>query len=266
VDQSILTLESDKATMEIPCPAAGTVQSVAVKVGDKLNQGDLLLTARLGTADPPADRRRQLRRRDSRRPGTGRRRPSPTPPRLPGEAERRKAPVLPRPADMQAIAAAARRTPAPPCAASPANSASTWPRSRAAGARAASSRTTSRPTSNRCSARRTGAAAATGLPFQLPARRRWTSPSSARSRPSRCRASKRISGAHLHRCWLSVPHVTQFDEADITELEAFRKGAEAAAEQAGVKLTFMPFLLKAVAGALAQMPNLKASLARTART
>ena len=72
---------------------------------------------------------------------------------------------------------------------------------------------------------------------------------------------KKISGRHLHRCWISVPHVTQFDEADITELEAFRKDQKAAAEQAGVKLTFMPFLLKAVAGALAQMPTLKASLA-----
>jgi pyruvate dehydrogenase E2 component (dihydrolipoamide acetyltransferase) len=72
---------------------------------------------------------------------------------------------------------------------------------------------------------------------------------------------KKISGAHLHRCWLTVPHVTQFDEADITELEAFRKEQKAAAEKAGVKLTFMPFLLKAVAATLNQMPIVKASLA-----
>jgi pyruvate dehydrogenase E2 component (dihydrolipoamide acetyltransferase) len=72
---------------------------------------------------------------------------------------------------------------------------------------------------------------------------------------------KKLSGAHLHRCWLTVPHVTQLDEADITDLEAFRKGQKEAAESAGVKLTFLPFLMKAVAAALERMPNLKASLA-----
>ena len=55
---------------------------------------------------------------------------------------------------------------------------------------------------------------------------------------------KKLSGAHLHRAWLNVPHVTQFDEADITELEAFRKSEKDEASKAGVKLTFMPFLMK----------------------
>ena len=71
---------------------------------------------------------------------------------------------------------------------------------------------------------------------------------------------KGISGRHLHRCWISVPHVTQFDEADITELEAFRKAQKADAERAGVRLTFLPFLLKATGTALTRMPLLKASL------
>ncbi|MCG8018775.1 MAG: 2-oxo acid dehydrogenase subunit E2, partial [Candidatus Thiodiazotropha sp. 'RUGA'] len=66
--------------------------------------------------------------------------------------------------------------------------------------------------------------------------------------------------AHLHRCWLTVPHVTQFDEADITELEAFRKAQKALAEQRDVRLTLMPFLMKSVAAALAEMPAFNASL------
>ncbi|MGB5735615.1 MAG: 2-oxo acid dehydrogenase subunit E2, partial [Thiohalocapsa sp.] len=103
--------------------------------------------------------------------------------------------------------------------------------------------------------------AAAGLPFQLPAAPAVDFSKFGEVETQPLSRIKRISGAHLHRCWLSVPHVTQFDEADITELEAFRKGQKAAAERAGVKLTFMPFLLKAVAGALAQMPNLRASLA-----
>jgi pyruvate dehydrogenase E2 component (dihydrolipoamide acetyltransferase) len=72
---------------------------------------------------------------------------------------------------------------------------------------------------------------------------------------------KKLSGAHLHRCWLGVPHVTQFDEADITELEAFRAAQKAAAAREELKLTLMPFLMKACAAALKAMPLLNSSLA-----
>ena len=71
---------------------------------------------------------------------------------------------------------------------------------------------------------------------------------------------KKLSGAHLHRAWLNVPHVTQFDEADITELEAFRKEQKSAAAKADVKLTFMPFLMKAVCKALVEYPQFNSSL------
>jgi pyruvate dehydrogenase E2 component (dihydrolipoamide acetyltransferase) len=71
---------------------------------------------------------------------------------------------------------------------------------------------------------------------------------------------KKISGAHLHRCWLSVPHVTQFDKADITDLEAFRQNQKEAASQRSIRLTLMPFLMKAVAMALEQMPIFNAAL------
>ncbi len=71
---------------------------------------------------------------------------------------------------------------------------------------------------------------------------------------------KKISSTTLHRNWVTVPHVTQFDEADITELEAFRKGLKAQAEAQGVKLTLMPILIKAVIGALKAFPEINASL------
>src|SRR3546814_5907283 len=58
---------------------------------------------------------------------------------------------------------------------------------------------------------------------------------------------RKLSAAHLHRAWLNVPHVTQTDEADITELEAFRK---AQSEEGGVKLTLLPFVIKAVTAAI----------------
>jgi len=71
---------------------------------------------------------------------------------------------------------------------------------------------------------------------------------------------RRMTGQNLHRAWITAPHVTQFDEADITELEAFRKAQGAAAEAAGTKLTLLAFLIKAVTVALARYPDFNASL------
>ena len=70
-----------------------------------------------------------------------------------------------------------------------------------------------------------------------------------------------VGAANLHRSWLNVPHVTQFESADITELEAFRVAQKAAAEKAGVKLTVLPLLLKACAHLLKEMPDFNSSLA-----
>ena len=71
---------------------------------------------------------------------------------------------------------------------------------------------------------------------------------------------KQISGPNLHRNWVSIPHVTQFDDADITEMEAFRKANKKAAEDAGTKMTPLVFLIKAVVAALKQFPHFNASL------
>jgi pyruvate dehydrogenase E2 component (dihydrolipoamide acetyltransferase) len=71
---------------------------------------------------------------------------------------------------------------------------------------------------------------------------------------------KRLTGTNLHRNWLLVPHVTQFDEADITELEAFRNAEKASAEKQGYKLTPLIFIMKAVVAALKAYPQFNASL------
>jgi pyruvate dehydrogenase E2 component (dihydrolipoamide acetyltransferase) len=71
---------------------------------------------------------------------------------------------------------------------------------------------------------------------------------------------QKISGAHLLRSWVSVPHVTQFDEANITELEAFRKSLKSEAEKKGVRLTPLVFMMKAVVAALQEFPRFNASL------
>ena len=71
----------------------------------------------------------------------------------------------------------------------------------------------------------------------------------------------KLTAANMHRSWLNVPHVTQFDEADITALEEFRKGLKSEAEQRGTRLTPMPFILKACAVALREHPKFASSLA-----
>ncbi len=77
---------------------------------------------------------------------------------------------------------------------------------------------------------------------------------------------KRISGPNLHRNWVSIPHVTQFDEADITDLEAFRKAHQSKAEAAGTKMTPVVFLIRAVVAALKAFPHFNASLSRDGQT
>ena len=71
---------------------------------------------------------------------------------------------------------------------------------------------------------------------------------------------KRLTGSHVHRSWITVPHVTQFDEADITEMEAFRKAHKEEAAAQGIKLTPIVFVMKAVVAALKQFPHFNASL------
>jgi pyruvate dehydrogenase E2 component (dihydrolipoamide acetyltransferase) len=72
---------------------------------------------------------------------------------------------------------------------------------------------------------------------------------------------KKLSGPHLHRAWLNIPHVTQHDEADITQIEAYRKELDAAAKDKGYRVTLLAFLMKAAVSALRQFPDFNSSLA-----
>ena len=71
---------------------------------------------------------------------------------------------------------------------------------------------------------------------------------------------RKVAARNLHRSWVTIPHVTQFDEADITELEAFRKSQNKALEKEGVKLTMLAFLVQACARALRKFPRVNSSL------
>jgi pyruvate dehydrogenase E2 component (dihydrolipoamide acetyltransferase) len=178
---------------------------------------------------------------------------------MPGEKEHARAPILPRPADMAAIAAG--RTPhASPAVRRFARELGVdLLRVKGSGPKGRILKEDVQGFVKQALTEGTPAAGA-GTPFQLPAAPAVDFAKFGPVETVPLSRIKRLSGAHLHRCWLSIPHVTQFDEADITELEAFRKAQKDAAAALGIKLTFLPLLLKAVGHALTAMPNLKASL------
>lgn len=259
-EQSLLTLESDKATMEIPAPFGGRVLELSVQLGDKLSKGAPLMLFELeGAGEPtqsPAAGGAPIPQAETSIPTPG---VTQEKRRLPGEKEPQQAPVLPRPADMVAIAQG-RKPHASPAVRRFARElgvnlalvAGSGPKERILKEDIQSFVR---------KGLREGVSAPAAAPFQLPAQPAvdFSQFGVVESRPlSRI---KKLAGAHLHRCWLTVPHVTQHDEADITELEAFRIAQKDPAEKAGVRLTLMPFLLKACASALRTLPQFNSSLA-----
>jgi pyruvate dehydrogenase E2 component (dihydrolipoamide acetyltransferase) len=252
-EQSLVTLESDKATMEIPSPVAGVVQELRVKTGDKVSEGSAILVLRAGGAEAPADAA----------PAAG----------------RSTIPVL-APVAAAAVAAA----PLPPIPREPREavqskshaSPSVRKFARELGvdlARVKGSGPKDRILHADVQAYVKGALAAVpapapaakggALPFNLPA---WPDVDFAKFGPVEVKPFTRLqklSGPNLHRNWVSIPHVTQFDEADITDLEAFRKSNTAETEKQGFKLTMLAFLIKACVTALRQHPNFNSSLDRS---
>jgi pyruvate dehydrogenase E2 component (dihydrolipoamide acetyltransferase) len=258
-EQSVLTLESDKATMEIPVPRAGVVKEITVKSGDKVNRGDLLFTlipdSDIGTGEVPGTAAEDAEAAPALAPVAM---PPKSGGRQPGEKERARAPIVPRPADMAAIATG-RTTHASPAVRRFARELGLdLRRVKGSGPKGRILKEDVQGFVKQALTQ--GGGATPGTQLQLTAA---PAVDFARFGPVETvplSRIKRLSGAHLHRCWLGIPHVTQFDEADITELDDFRKAQKDAAAAAGVKLTFLPLLLKAVAHALVAMPSLKASL------
>lgn len=282
-EQSILTLESDKATIEVPAPIGGLIQEVLVKTGDRVSQGDRLMrvetsrsnqtrnetspavgAASTASAESAAEAAPTNMTGATPEPES---RPEPEvepepPRRAPGETERRQAPVRPRPEDMTAIARGRKAHASPAVRRFARELGVDLARVKGSGPKGRIVKDDVQGYVKQTLAQGGGTATepSTAGAFQLP-----SAPEVDFSRfgPIEIQELPRIrklSGRHLHRCWIGIPHVTQFDEADITELEAFRQAQKDASAKAGVKLTLLPFLLKAVATALARMPVLKASL------
>jgi pyruvate dehydrogenase E2 component (dihydrolipoamide acetyltransferase) len=255
-EQSLMTLESDKATMEIPAPFAGVVHSVEVAVGAKVNKGDLIATVATAAGPPAAVAEPEPTAAPAAE--TAAAASAETPTRAPGEKEPLRRPVLARPSD------------APPGKAHASPGVRRFARELGVDLyRVPGSAPKGRITKEDVQAyvkrtlaegRTETAAPPAGGALQLPVMPAVDFSKFGEIEERELGRIKKLSGAHLHRSWLSVPHVTQFDEADITELEAFRKAQQEEAAKAEVKLTFMPFLMKAVCKALATYPQFNSSL------
>ena len=260
-EQSLVSLESDKATMEIPSPEAGVVQSITVKVGDKVSEGSLLLKMEPGGAAKET----------------------------PDEIARPKEESKPRETPTSAAASAAPAvstvvTRIEPVPAEPKDAVQSLPHAspsirqfaRELGvdlSRVQGSGPKGRILKEDVQAFVKSALAkapATAQPASkggggldvLP----WPDVDFGKFGPVELKARSRIkklSAANLHRNWVMIPHVTQFDQADITELEAFRKSNTAETEKQGFKLTMLAFLIKASVTALRQFPDFNASLDKT---
>jgi len=275
-EQSLLTLESDKATMEIPAPKGGVVRALRIEAGDRVNAGDALLSLETddetdgeratGGEEKPDEGEAPAEAETAKADGeteTASAEPATREGAAPAQQLRdpggRPAPVRPRPADMASIAQG--RTPhASPAVRRFARELGVDLRRVKGSGRKGRIVKDDVQRFVQQALRQGGPGPASGAPWQMPAAPEVDFSRFGPTEQAPLSRIKRISGGHLHRSWLTVPHVTQFDEADITELEAFRRAEQERAATREIKLTFLPFLLKAVATGLNAQPNLKASL------
>ncbi len=268
-EQSLFTVESDKASMEIPSPAAGVVKELKIKIGDKVNVGDFVAVLE-GSAPAAAT--------------------------APAAAAPAPAAAAPAPAAQAAAPAPAAAAAAPAASAAPA------PAPHAPGAapiglphaspsvrkfarelgvpleevkgsgpkgriteedvQAFTKQVMAGSVQTKAQAAKapaaSGGGSGSGLDL-LPWPKVDFAKFGAVERKDLSRI-KKISGANLHRNWVMIPHVTNNDEADITELEAFRVSTNKENEKSGVKVTMLAFVIKALVAALKKFPEFNTSL------
>ncbi|OMS48314.1 dihydrolipoamide acetyltransferase [Burkholderia pseudomallei] len=254
-EQSLVTLESDKATMDVPSPAAGVVKEVKVKVGDAVSQGSLIVL--LGASGGAAASAPQAA---APAPAPAAPAPAPAPPAAPAAA--------PAPAQAPAPAASGeyRASHAAPSVRKFARElgvdvsrvTGTGPKSRIT-KDDVTAFVKGVMTGQRAAPGAAAAPAGGGELNLLP----WPKVDFSKFGPFEAKPLsriKKISGANLHRNWVMIPHVTNNDEADITELEALRVQLNKEHEKAGVKFTMLAFVIKAVVAALKKFPTFNASL------
>ena len=256
-EDSLITVESDKASMDIPSPFAGVVKEIKIKVGDKVAQGGVILS--MDVSDEVAKPATVVAPTVVEKPVASipePTRPAPEPPKTIAPA---KTPV---PVGESAVVATGKLMHASPSVRKFARElgvnlalvqgSAAKNRILPKDVQAYVKGELAKPRTENMGA---GVSSLAALPMPVID---FSQFGEIALKPlSRI---KKLSGANLHRNWVTAPHVTQFDEADITDLEEFRKSMQADAEKRGVKLTMLAFLIKASVNALKAYPNFNASL------
>jgi pyruvate dehydrogenase E2 component (dihydrolipoamide acetyltransferase) len=259
VEQSLITVESDKASMEIPSSHAGVVKEIKVKVGDKVSKGSLVLTLETsGGAAAPAPAVAAAAAPAAATASVPA--PAPAPAPAPTAKAAPTAALEPAPASInKAHASPSVRKFARELGVDLNRVAGTGPKGRILHTdvqtfvKGVMSGTTAAPSS--APAAKGGGAGLDLLP--------WPSLDFSKFGETELQPLpriKKISGPNLHRNWVMIPHVTQFEDADVTELEEFRKDSNNAMAKSGVKLTMLAFVIKASVSALKKFPAFNSSL------
>ena len=284
-EQTILVLESDKASLEIPSPAAGTVKKLLVKTGDKITSGtELMVLETTGggeeTADEATAGEDKSAGKQSGESGSGESKPG-------GSGSGGSGPAR----DASEKASQPSETSAQDSGAGVGKDSGgigEHPAKSGAAAAGRPSRNVHAGPAVRKLARETGVDLGAVPPsgpkdrilkedVHAHIKQRMEQPAAAGGAGApdlpeidfsefgpverdELNKLRKVAARNLHRSWVTIPHVTQFDEADITELEAFRKSQNKALEKEGVKLTMLAFLVQACARALRKFPRVNSSL------
>ena len=277
-EQSLITVESDKASMEIPSSHAGVVKDLRVQVGDKVKQGSVVLTLEVAGGTESASNQAPapvVQAQEAIKTEAVAAVPAAAPVSVPAPA------AVPATVPVAAVAAVPAHQPGTPGAGLPHASPSVRKFARVLGVpldelkgTGSKGRITQDDVQNFTKAVMGGAAQTRAAAAKAPASSGggsgeglnllpWPKVDFTKFGPVERKdlsRIKKISGANLHRNWVVIPHVTNHDDADITDLEAFRVQLNKENEKSGVKVTMLAFMIKAAVAALKKFPEFNASL------
>ena len=260
VDQSLITVESDKASMEIPSSHAGVVKALKVKVGDKINKGDLLalVLSSAPAAAAAAASSAASAVAVSAAPAPAMRAQGSAPSAAPAHQPSDVTSLVKVPHASPSIRKFARELGVP---LGEVKGTGFKGRITIEDVQSFSKGVMSgqvQTALQKASASSSGAGSGAGLGLLDWPKVDFTKFGAVERKPMG--RIKKISGANLHRNWVMIPHVTNHDDADITELEAFRVLTNKEHEKSGVKVTMLAFLIKACVSALKKFPEFNTSL------
>lgn len=251
-EDSLITLESDKATLDIPSPATGIVKQIKVKLGDRISEGMPIMEIEETDAAVVEEKQKQARETEEKEKPTT---PEPVRPIPPVH---RPAPSTPTGSELVGASLSSRAHASPSVRKFARELGVDLGLVRGSGDKGRILKddvmafTKAVMSSDRVFEKTGGFS----LPEIPPVDFSKFGPVEIAKLPR----LKKVGGQNLHRSWINVPHVTQFDEADITELEALRKSQQKEAQKHGVKLTLLSFLIKAVVAAMQEYPYFNSSL------